>query len=335
MISKNESIELNVSIIIVTFNSKSHIEKILEILFRDRYTFQLIIIDNNSNDGTTEWLKSLDHNIKLLANENNTGFASAVNQAAELVTNDYILLLNPDAIIQPEQIQKLKMILESEPTAAAIGPRLVYPDGRIQPSRGSFPNLAISFAHIFGLKRLMPSDEKIMASRGRILGKIFRQYTTPKQLEKVDYTTGACVLIRSDVFRDMKGLDERFFLYYEEIDFAFRLQAGKYKWLYTDEIRVCHNVAESSRRVPLLAFEARYKSMFLYFHKNKNLLSVFAVWSMISLMAIYHLVVLFLSPSRSIGGLKNRSYERKVLTDLILMILNKKNAVSNRSIPLD
>ncbi len=334
MKSGNSKKTLDVVVIIVSYNSRSFLEKLFPVLLNGECRFQVIIVDNASTDNTVEWLKNHYSQVAVIENKRNKGFAAAVNQAAALADSEYLLLLNPDSLIRPDQLDGLIRILSENRHAVAVGPRIVYPDGELQPSRGRFPGFISAFAHIFNLKRFMPSDEKVMHGRVSFLGKLFFQYRKPDFLEKVDYTTGACVLIRSSAFNSAGGLDERFFLYYEEIDLALRMKRNGGAWLYTDRIEIGHAVGESSKGVPLLSFEARYKSMYSYYGKNKNRLESTAVWALIALKSLYHLIRLPF-PQLRIGRDGGKMTELKVLLDLILIPFDKKKAVSIRSIPPD
>ncbi|MBN1878513.1 glycosyltransferase family 2 protein [bacterium] len=262
-----------VSVIIVSYESSAELESLLPSLTSEAlsYGLEIIVVDNGSGDETKAVLNRFTTDITIIYNAENVGFATAVNQGIRISSAPFILLLNPDADLSLEAIQELKTYLDDKPAVAAVAPRIEFPDGRIQPSRGSFPSILRTIAHLFQLKRLMPDDETIINSPLRCLGRLFKQYAPlPVLDQEVDYTTGACVLLRRTAMDQVGGMDEQFFLYYEEIDLAKRLKNAGYSWVFLTSVVARHQVAASSRRIPLKQFYERYRSMCYYFSKHHS-----------------------------------------------------------------
>ncbi len=283
-----------ISILIVTYNSADDMRNCIPELLKLRNTgsVEIIVVDNASSDETLTVLNQWQDRITTVANMENRGFGPAVNQGAALSSAPYILLLNPDTQMTRMALETMHEFLEENPGVAAIGPRLEYPDGRLQPSRGSFPTLIIITAHILNLKRMMPSDDRIVNSRWNILGRYFRQYAPLTDIQDVDYTTGACVLLRKDVFTRIGGFDEDFFLYYEEIDLAARVKQAGFRWVFLDKVIVIHTVAVSSSQFPVRSFYERYRSMMIYFRKHGGWFQVRIVLLLIQMMALWKFTML-------------------------------------------
>jgi N-acetylglucosaminyl-diphospho-decaprenol L-rhamnosyltransferase len=287
-----------VSIIIVAYRSINELRELLPLLFELSrcIAVEIAIVDNRSDDGTEELLREQASRIIYIKNDENRGFAAAVNQAVLQTSAPQILLLNPDARLDPVSLGKLSSFLTRHPDAGAAAPRIIYPDGRLQPSRGSFPTLLTALAHLTGIKHLMPDDESIMKGPFGFLGRFFKQYSHPLEVQEVDYTTGACVLLKRQALDEVRGLDERFFLYYEEIDLAVRLNNAGYKWFFLEEAEARHSVAAASGKDPLRPFFERYRSMLLYFCKNTSAFQTAIVRRMLAAMILFRWACGRLSP---------------------------------------
>jgi GT2 family glycosyltransferase len=280
----------SVSIIIVGYQSCEDLKTLLPCLVEHSPVLgtEIVVIDNGSTDGTRHVLEKYKDTVTVIYNSENMGFAAAVNQGFRESGAPYVLLLNPDARLDAHGIYTLKTYLDDHPSVAAVAPRMEFPDGRLQPSRGSFPSVFRTIAHLFRLKRLMPRDEKVIRGPLKILGSAFGQYAPlPETDQTVDYTTGACVLMRRSAVDEIGGLDDNFFLYYEEIDLARRLRNEGYTWVFLNTVSAVHTVAASSSRSPLRPFYERYKSMCYYFRKHHHALSAFVVRQLLYVMVFF------------------------------------------------
>ena len=284
-----QSCTASVSVIIITHESGDELEALLPELIAGSFgtEIEIIVVDNASSDRTVSILDGYRDRIKSILNERNAGFGTAVNQALNLTGTPWILLLNPDARLPVESIRDLRDYLVDHPGVAAAAPRLEFPDGRIQPSRGSFPSVFRTAVHLFGMKRLMPEDDSVIGGPLSILGRVFKQYAPLVDYpQRVDYTTGACVMLRRSAIEDAGGFDEHFFLYYEEIDLAKRLKAAGYEWMFLSHISAVHSVAASSGKAPLRPFYERYRSMCYYFRKHHSSIAAFIVRHLLYLMVL-------------------------------------------------
>jgi GT2 family glycosyltransferase len=317
--SSIDSKKMDIAIIVVSFNAERDFQELLPQLVRigTEYPIEIIIVDNNSCDNTIGILKPFSNDIILIKNSTNKGFAAAVNQALNRMTSDYFLLLNPDARITLETVQALHEFLCDNPSAAAVAPRITFPDGSLQPSRGTFPNLLIVMAHLFRLKKLMPVDERVISGPFRCLGGLFKQYAVLEPIQKVDYTTGACVLFRSKPVQEIGGFDERFFLYYEEIDLAMRLKSAGYDWVFLNDLEITHEVAGASGKSPIRPFFERYRSMILFFGKHHSRICTKAVYNLVAVAVWLRILIHNVMPSQRIDSSVDWIEEKKMLKEII------------------
>ncbi|MBW2618186.1 MAG: glycosyltransferase family 2 protein, partial [Deltaproteobacteria bacterium] len=242
-----------VSVLIVVYNAIAEAQDCLASLAeRTSSPIETIVVDNASPQGGAEGLARLFPQIRLIQNQENVGFARAVNQAAEASRGEYLLLLNPDARLLNDAVKLLADWLDTHPQAGLAGPRLVNPDGSLQTSTYCFPSLAQSAAHLFLLKKLLPLSllrRLAPAWLGRRVGQLSRH----DRPQPVDYCTGAALMLRRRVWEELGGLDERFFLYYEEKDLSLRaVRAGWQTW-FVPAARVGHAIGASAETAPQAA----------------------------------------------------------------------------------
>ncbi|MBI4127500.1 MAG: glycosyltransferase family 2 protein [Parcubacteria group bacterium] len=277
--------DMQLSTIIVNYNTRDDLKEALQSLQGQGITdSEVIVVDNASTDGSVEALTELEAkphlsrlNLKVIANQTNLGFAKAVNQGLRIARGEFILLLNPDVRFQGRALSTMIQYVRDHPHVASVGPKIIYPDGRLQPSRGTFPTLAKSLASLFRIKSLLPPDERmIQMAKGR-LGRIAAQWGDPEATQEVDFTTGACLLIRRSLFDTIGTFDERFFLYYEEIDFFLRAHEAGFRHLYLPAAVVVHTVGTSSKKIGLSSYRYRYESMIKYFMKHKPWWQTFVI----------------------------------------------------------
>lgn len=213
----------DVTIIIVTWNSREVLPACLASVpgGAGSVTCEITVVDNGSTDGTMAYLQGSHPGIRLLANTENRGFAAANNQALRLARGRYCLLLNPDTILQEGAIERLVSCLDEHPEALAAGPTVLNRDLSLQRTGVAFPSPGNILAEAFFLDRLFP--------RSTTFGGHRRLYTNPGELREVDYVQGSCLMVRSTVIALLGGLDEEYFMYFEETDWCFRMkkQGGK------------------------------------------------------------------------------------------------------------
>lgn len=203
------------SIIIINYNGKTITKNCLDSLFSSlpKGQCEIIVVDNASKDSSIKYLYSLYGNkIKIISNDLNLGFAQANNQAARIAQGDYLFFLNNDTIIKDDILPPLEEYLKNE-KIGVLSPRLVLEDGSCQEySYGRFPNLYRLF---FGNKKVSERDE-------------------------IDWVSGAAMIVKQDVFARAGGFDERFFMYFEDVDLCSRIKKLGYEAAVAFDAKVVH-----------------------------------------------------------------------------------------------
>ena len=212
-------------------------------------TVHVVVIDNASSDHSVEVART-NRNTTVVANTRNVGFGLACNQGiaiARAIGSEHILFLNPDARLAPDALAALRNALETSPRHAIAGPDLRFPDGRPQPSRRRFPNLATLLVESTPLQW---RGGGIDGSSGwPLIEPIIRRYQCADLADvsgTVDWISGACLLIRVTALAAVGGFDPAFFLYFEETDLAHRLRESGWTCTYTPEARVFHHRSQSA-----------------------------------------------------------------------------------------
>ncbi|HDL17731.1 MAG TPA: glycosyltransferase family 2 protein [Bacteroidetes bacterium] len=223
------------STVIVTYNHENDIKTCLTSL-GDHLSIrpaEIIVVDNHSQDRTIAAvedkrfrLKAKSLQLRILRNSTNTGFTHASNQGLRMAGGKFVLLLNPDTQITPQSIEKMIHFLSNNPNAGAVAPQLHYPDGSIQPSCRRFPQYRYLLSEAFGLNRLFP---KTKLFNGWRMGDFDHTAT-----RDVDQPQGACLLLTKSIGEQIGWLDERFVMFFSDVDFCRRIkQIGKKIYFYS------------------------------------------------------------------------------------------------------
>jgi len=232
-----------VSAILVARNSgtdlRACVHSILEEGHRADLATEIIVVDNASSDGAVEQLKREFGAVSVLRNDSNLGFGAAANQGFRQSKGQHILLINPDARLLKGSLSRLKGTLDDHPTAAIAAPTLVLDDGALQESPRSFYNLPALLAR------------RTLYGRTRAGQAALAEHAPSIQLGEgpttVDWVTGAAMLVRRDAMSAQGPFDERYFLYFEDVDLCRRMQATEHNVLFTPQARVAHRFGGASR----------------------------------------------------------------------------------------
>jgi GT2 family glycosyltransferase len=260
------------SIIIVSFRTRDTLRECLRSLeerSREIQT-QVIVVDNASDDGSAEMVTREFPRVLLIPSEINVGFAGANNLAFPHATARYVVLLNSDAFLNERAIQRAIAHMDREETVGAAGGRLVGRDGSWQPSARQFPSLLNDFFSLSGLAARFPHS--------KLFGRADRTWADPHVPADVDWVPGAFAIIRRAALEQVGYFDERFFLYYEEVDLCKRLRDAGFTVRYWPDVVITHWGGESSKTLRSLAFSRsgcqltlwRMRSAFLYYRKHKG-----------------------------------------------------------------
>jgi GT2 family glycosyltransferase len=226
---------MQLSIVIVNYNSKLLLENCLVSIKKasEEIKTEIIIVDNNSTDGSKEQLPSEFPGVKFICNNENIGFAKACNLGSKIASGKYILFLNPDTILSETSLTDCISFFESHPDAGAAGVRLMdIQKNFLKESKRGLPTPSTSFYKLFGLSALFP--------RSKIFSNYYQGHLPEKAINPVDVLSGAFMMIRRHVFEKLNGFDERFFMYGEDIDLSLRILQAGYKNYYLGTISVMH-----------------------------------------------------------------------------------------------
>ncbi len=234
---------MDLSILIVTYNSARLIGHLLEQLACELQGLvaEVIVVDNASRDNTVNLVREQHPWVQLIASPQNLGFAAGNNLAAEQASGRYLLLLNPDAIPAPGSLARGSALMDQHPDAGLAGGELRGVDGSRQPSARMFPTLRDELFTLSGL-----ADRH---QNSRLFARLDRRWADPEQAALVDWIPGAFVFISTPLFVKLGGFDQRFFMYYEEVDLCRRIQQAGYGIHYWPELKAMHIGGESVKTV--------------------------------------------------------------------------------------
>lgn len=252
--------EIDVSIIIVSYNSKNFLLQCIDSIYKrlKRCNFEIILIDNDSIDGSQDIVRRRFPGVNLVANKTNVGFAMANNQGLSLARGEFFFLLNPDTEIMSGAIESIISFMNRNPSVGIVGPKLVRSDSTIQSSCKKFPTLRGELLQNIFTDKFIPVFVKSCFGD---------EIPVSKHEMRVDWVTGACLAIRRKMIEQVGQFDESFFLYYEEVDLCFRAKKRGWDICFFPEAVVVHHGGKSTeknlRRSLLAAFESKY-----YFFKK-------------------------------------------------------------------
>lgn len=252
----------DVSIIIVNWNTRDLLAKCLRCVQETtkRSSYEIYVVDNASTDGSQEMVRRDFPAVKLIANTENVGFARANNQAIRVSQGRYVLLLNSDAFVKDNCIDHMVAFMDSHPEAGMAGCKLLYEDGRLQPSCARFPTLASEFYIALGLDKLFP--------KSKIFGSYLMTDWDYSDTRPVDVIMGAFMLARADVIHKVGVMDEQFFMYSEEVDWCYRFQAAGWKIYFCPEVETVHLWGGSSKAVKVETLIRLYRARVQFFRKH-------------------------------------------------------------------
>ncbi len=251
------------TVILVSYNVRYFLEQALLSVRRASagLDIEVFVVDNNSHDGSVEMIRRRFPEIRLIANPDNVGFAKANNQAIRESSGDYILLLNPDTVVEEDTFQAILRYMEAHPEAGALGVKMIDGSGSFLPeSKRGFPGPWVAFCQMAGLGRLFP--------RSRLFNRYHLGFLDQHSPHEVDVLAGAFMLLRREALDRVGLLDERFFMYGEDIDLSYRLQKAGYRNIYFPETRIIHYKGESTRKGSLNYVRAFYQAMILFARKH-------------------------------------------------------------------
>ncbi len=254
---------LKISVIIVSYNVRGFLENLVHSLRRalDRIEAEVIVVDNASEDNTVEFVRNNFPEVKIIENRVNVGFGKANNQAVIEAKGEYLLLINPDAVVQEDTIKEMLHFMASHPDAGAASCKILNADGTLQKTcRRGFPTPWVAFTKISGLSSLFPTT--------KLFGRYNLTYLNASEVHEVDAIGGSFMVIPRAVFEKVGGFDEDYFMYGEDIDLCYKIKHAGYKVYYTPQTTAVHFKGESTKRSNIDQTYEFYHAMNVFVEKR-------------------------------------------------------------------
>ncbi len=260
---------MDIGIVIVNYNTRELLQRCLETVFASQgLTFRVCVVDNASTDDSAALVARAFPQVLLLENEENLGYPAANNQGLRALGFEqsgdavprYALLLNPDTEVPSDGLARMVAFMDDHPQVGVAGPKLVQPNGSLDLAcRRSFPSPEVSFYRVTGLAHLFP--------KSRRFGRYNLTYLDPDQETEVDSVVGAYMQVRREAIQRVGLLDDSFFMYGEDLDWAYRIKAAGWKVYYTPAVTVLHVKRAASRHSARAQVEF-WRAMEIFYRKH-------------------------------------------------------------------
>lgn len=254
---------IKLSVIIVNYNVEYFLEQCLNSCIKAMkdVSCELFVVDNNSIDGSLDMVRTKFPNVQLIANKDNVGFSKANNQAMRIAKGEYVLLLNPDTVVEEDTFKKVVDFMDKTPEAGGLGVRMLDGKGKFLPeSKRGLPTPAVAFYKIFGISKLFP--------KSTTFGRYHLGYLSEFETNEIEILSGAFMLMRKEALDKVGLLDEAFFMYGEDIDLSYRIILGGYKNYYFPETRIIHYKGESTKKSSVNYVFVFYRAMIIFARKH-------------------------------------------------------------------
>jgi len=254
---------MRLSIVIVNYNVKYFLEQCLHSVVNamNGLECEVFVVDNNSVDGSIKMVKEKFPEVCLIENKDNIGFSKANNQAIRKSNGEYILLLNPDTLVEDDTLRKVVDFMDNHPDAGGLGVKMIDGKGKFLPeSKRSLPSPSVSFFKIFGFSSIFP--------KSHLFSKYHLGYLDKDKINKIDVLAGAFMLLRKKVLDEIGLLDEAFFMYGEDIDLSYRITQAGYNNYYFPETRIIHYKGESTKKSSINYVFMFYNAMIIFAKKH-------------------------------------------------------------------
>ncbi len=254
---------MKLSVVIVNYNVKHFLEQCLHSVLKasEMVKSEIFVIDNASVDGSCQMIRKKFPGVKLIENSKNAGFSAANNQAIKEARGEYILLLNPDTVVEEDTFTKTVRFMDEHPEAGGLGVKMINGKGKFLPeSKRGLPTPWVAFYKIFGLSRLFP--------RSKRFGKYHLTYLNENETHAVDVLCGAFMMLRKSVLTETGLLDESYFMYGEDIDLSYRILKTGYRNYYFPGTTIIHYKGESTTKESIKYVKMFYSSMIIFARKH-------------------------------------------------------------------
>ncbi len=259
---------IDIAIVIVNYNVEALLRRCLSAIFDSVGTvsYAVCVVDNNSSDNSVAMVERLFPQVHLIANKDNPGYSAANNQGIKHLNSlytelpRYVLLLNPDTEVMPNTLLASCEYMQANPQVGVMGPKLVLPNGQLDIAcRRSFPSPSVSFWRMTGLSKLFPNSP--------VFGRYNLTYLDEDDLTEVDSVVGAFMLVRQIAIQQAGLLDEQFWMYGEDLDWAKRIKDNDWLVIYNPNILTLHIKRASSRQNRKAQVEF-YRAMLIFYYKH-------------------------------------------------------------------
>ncbi len=254
---------MKLSVIIVNYNVRYFLEQCLASVFKALQGLdgEVIVVDNASVDDSVDMVRKKFPSTILISSPSNLGFSKANNVGFRSAKGEYVLLLNPDTLVEEDCFKKCLHFMELHPQAGALGVKMLDGSGKVLPeSKRGFPGLWASFCKMSGLYRLFP--------KSALFNHYYLGHLDASRIQEIDVLSGAFMFMPSNVYAQMNGLDEEYFMYGEDIDLSYRIQRAGYKNYYFPGTSIIHFKGESTSKASLNYYMSFYKAMIIFSKKH-------------------------------------------------------------------
>jgi len=254
---------VKLSVIIVNYNVKHFLEQCLLSVYKalENIPSEVFVVDNNSVDGSCALVKERFPKVKRIENKKNYGFSYANNQAIKKASGEYILLLNPDTVVEEDTFSKCIRFMDTTPETGGLSVKMIDGKGRFLPeSKRSLPTPAVAFYKIFGLSKLVP--------KSKIFARYHLGHLRNDEMNEIEILPGAFMFLRKKALEKAGLLDETFFMYGEDIDLSYRITKAGFKNFYFPETTIIHYKGESTKKGSLNYVFVFYQAMIIFANKH-------------------------------------------------------------------
>jgi GT2 family glycosyltransferase len=247
------------ALVIVNYNTESDLRKCLESAAETLSDVEVLVVDNGSTDGSREMVLVDFPQARLVDNPGNPGYASACNRGIAATSQPYVFILNSDVEFLADGLEALLDRMDSEPAIGALGPMVLNSDGSVQMSCRRFPSMLENLVHGF-LGDIWPGNP------------LTRNYQMKEMCRddpcKVDWISGAAMLLRREAAQRVGGFDEAYFMYVEDVDICWRLREAGYQVVYDPAMRLLHHIGKTSSQQSVRMLYQHHRSMFIFYRKR-------------------------------------------------------------------
>jgi len=254
---------VKLSIVIVNYNVRHFLEQCLISVFKavTNINAEVFVVDNNSVDGSCTMVKERFPKVKLFENKDNRGFSYANNQAIKKATGQYVLLLNPDTVVEEDSFEKCIQFMDKNPDTGGLTVKMIDGKGNFLPeSKRALPTPIVSFYKIFGLTSLFP--------RSKRFAKYYLGHLSNDEINEIEILPGAYMFLRKEILEKTGYLDEDYFMYGEDIDLSYKITKAGYKNYYYPETTIIHYKGESTKKGSLNYVFIFYNAMIIFARKH-------------------------------------------------------------------